>query len=208
MKPTDRLPRRPVVIPLLLAVGLASAGGAGLSAQQADGVPAQRNSFHFSVAVGGSSVGASCASCENDFFSDRINGFSGHLQLGGAFTPRFVVAAEFLGWIGFEEAFDSRIAALSVVVLSHPAEGTPFFIKSGLGMLRAIAEDEVFVLQTDALAAQLGVGYDADLGGRLRLTPQVTWVRTFFGSSWVNDFPLDETVFPSMIQLHVGLTLY
>jgi hypothetical protein len=194
---------------LIIAV-LAAGGSRPLSAQQAN-APNQaaplRNGFHFSIGLGSASVSASCAECDIDFFDNRLNGLSGNIQLGGAATSRLVIAAEFSGWMKNDEPIYRRIAALNLVVLGYPSETSGFFIKGAVGGLRAIAENDFIRLQTDALTAQTGVGFDITLGS-IMLTPYVNYVRTFNAETYFNGVVSPVAVLPNAIQFGSALTIH
>jgi hypothetical protein len=206
---TDDSPRRPFD---LLALVLALVGTTALGAQQpaarpTEGAGVQRG-FHFSVALGSASVGATCNSCSVDAFSDRINGFAGTLQLGGAITRRLILAGEFMGWMSNDPPLYRRIAALSLVFIGYPSEHSGFFVRGGAGGLRAIVEDDFTVAQTNAYSSQLGIGYDIPMSGRLKLTPQLTYVSTFGGATTFNGVSSPEVVTPNLLQIGIGLTFH
>ena len=176
------------------------------SAAQADRPPL-RNGLHVSVGVGSASVSASCVSCETDFFNDRTTGFSGIAQIGGTVTSRLVLAAEFAGWIHNDAVLDRRIASLNVVLLGHPSDNHGLFLKSGIGGLQAVAENEFGYIATDTFTSQIGIGYDVPVGA-VDLTPYVTYIRTFYGETSVNGFLRSEVLYPNAIQAGVALTLH
>lgn len=194
---------------LAAALVIASAGAA--HALQAGGAgpegPALREGFHFSIGLGSGSASIACDGCEVDFFDDRLNGVSGQIQLGGAVSSRLVIAAEFSGWLKNDAPIYRRMAALSLVVLGYPSETTGFFLKGGLGGLRAIIENDAILFQTDAWTAQSGLGWDIPVGSAL-LTPYAQYVRTFGGQSWFNGVVSPVTVLPNAIQVGMGLTLH
>lgn len=196
----------------LLALMAALGTGTHLSAQQADVStpdPApQRAGLHFSIGLGSASVSASCPGCDVDFFTDRINGFSGNLQLGGSLSPSLVMAAEFTGWIRNDQPIYRRIAALNLVLLGYPSRSAGFFVKGGAGVLRAIAEDDVFLAQTDAFTAVTGVGYDIPLGETVKLTAYANYIRTFAGETWFNGVVSPVVVTPDAIQFGSALTIH
>lgn len=178
------------------------------AAQETGAGRAARQGFHFSVGLGTASVSATCSGCGIDFLQDRINGFSGRLQLGGAVTPRLVIAGEFLGWMKNDDVLNRRIAALSVVLLGYPSATGGFFVKGGLGVLRAIGENDYVIVRSDALMATTGVGYDIPVGERVDLTPYVTYVRTFSTRTWANDVESPVPLSPNAFQLGVALTVH
>jgi len=197
---------------LLLTLVLALGGSTALPAQQPDARPVEgagaQHGFHFSVALGSASVGATCTSCTVDVFSDRINGFAGTLQLGGAITRKLIVAGEFMGWVRNDAPIYRRIAALNLVFIGYPSEGSGFFVKGGAGGLRAIVEDDFMIVQTDAFTSQFGVGFDVPMSGGLKLTPHVTYISTFGGATYLNGFTSPEAVSPNLIQIGIGLTFH
>lgn len=198
-----------LLLPILLIVGLAfTPARAQQAGETAPNVPALRDGVYFSVGLGSASVSASCASCgELDFFSDRINGFSGTLQLGGVVNPRLVIAGEFSGWIRNDELLNRRIAAVNLMLLGYPSRKSGFFVKGAFGGLRAIAETDLDWVQTDAFTSQTGIGYDIPLGDTF-LTPYVTYIRTFAGETWFNGFVSPETVYPNAFQVGVAFTVH
>lgn len=197
------------LVPLLI-VAVSSTLLAGPAAAQATGggIPPARHGFHFSVGLGTASVSATCTGCDVNFFQDRINGFSGRLQLGAAVTPQLVVAGEFLGWIKNDQALHRRIAALSVVLLGYPSPTAGFFLKAGFGMLRAIAENDLVVVRSDALMSSVGVGYDIPVGGRVKLTPYGTYIRTFATQTWADNVQSPVPISPNAFQFGVALTVH
>jgi len=200
-------------VAVVAAGALLTLGGTHrLAAQETVGGPAQaqatRSGFHFAIGLGTASVSASCPGCDTSFFEDRLNGFSGVLQVGAVATPRLVVAGEFMGWIKNEDPVYRRVAGLSVVLMGYPSASSCFFIKSGVGGIRAIAEDDFLTLQTDAFMSTFGIGFDLRLGERTMLTPYANYVRSFGGQSWINGVVSPVVVTPNAIQLGTSLTLH
>jgi hypothetical protein len=197
---------------LLLTVLCALGGSPALHAQQPDTRPADvdgaREGFHFSLSLGSASVGASCTSCTVDVFSDRINGFSGAVQLGGAITRKLIGAVEFMGWMRNDAPIYRRIAGLSLVFVGYPSERSGFFFKGGAGGLRAIVEDDFIIARTDAFTSQFGVGYDIPMSGRMKITPQATYVSTFGGATTFNGITSPEVVSPNLVRVGLGLTFH
>jgi hypothetical protein len=198
---------------LFLVALFALSVGNALHAQQPEARPADgagtQNGFHFAVALGSASVGATCTTCTFEVFPERINGFSGTIQLGGAITRRLIVAGEFMGWVRNDVPIYRRIAALNLVFIGYPSEGSGFFVKGGGGGLRAIVEDDFLIAQTDAFTSQIGVGFDISMGGRLNITPQVTYVTTFSGTTTLNGISTSPAVVaPNLIQFGIGLTVH
>jgi hypothetical protein len=166
-----------------------------------------RDGFHFSMGIGGGSVSASCDGCAVDFFDDRLNGLSGRIQVGGAVSSKLVIAAELSGWMKNDVPVYRRIAAIGLVVLGYPSETSGFFVKGGVGGLRAFIEDDFNEFQTDAWTAQAGIGFDILIGDAM-LTPYANYVYTFNGESWFNDIVSPVTVLPNAILLGMALTVH
>ena len=207
----DAVPSRPSIGRVaglaLAALTLGLAGdvrGQQLTAPEATPL---RSGFHFSIGLGAGSVSASCEGCEVDFFENRLSGFSGTVQLGGAVSSRLVIAVEGSGWLRNEPPIYRRIAAASLVVLGYPGETAGFFVKGGFGGLRAIIENDFVRFQTDAWTAQTGIGYDIPIGGAM-LTPYATYERTFGGTTWFNGIVSPVTALPNAIHVGMALTVH
>lgn len=166
-----------------------------------------REGFFFSVGAGASSVSASCDGCTNDFFEDRITGFSGNLMIGGAVNPRLTIAGEFSGWLGNDPPIYRRVASLSLVVISYPSASHRFFVKSAVGGVRAIGENDVLLVQTDAFRGQVGVGYDFPMGQQA-LTAYFNYAWSFAGRTWVNGFESSTVVLPNSLQAGLAFTVF
>lgn len=188
---------------MALATGLAlpTAG----SAQEA-GLEPLRQGVHFSIGVGGGSLDATCGTCSVDLFENRLTGLSGNLRLGGAVTDRLVIAAEFLGWLNNEAPVYRRVAALNLVFLGYPSSTSGFFVKGGVGGMRAIVEDDFILAQTDTFNSQFGIGFDIPLGA-IALTPFANYIYTFAGETTLNGIVSAEAVQPNEVQFGIALTV-
>lgn len=213
MKATTSTPRTAVRASTILCCGLLFLGSGGALSAQTPTAPVAtaaplRSGFHFSIGAGAASVGATCTVCEVDFFADRINGFSGNLQLGGALNEQLVVAVEFMGWMRNDDPIYRRMAALNLVFLGYPSARSGFFIKGGGGVVRAIVEDDFLTVQTDAYTAESGIGYDMPVGDRAKLTLYANYVRTFAGGTWFNGILSPVVISPNAIQVGTALTIH
>jgi hypothetical protein len=212
MRTYVRIARLKTLALAAVSASLALGGPHRLAAQEMVGGPTQaqatRSGFHFAIGVGTASVSASCPSCDTSFFEDRLNGLSGVLQVGAVATPRLVVAGELMGWMKNEDPVYRRVAGLSVALMGYPSESSGFFIKSGIGGIRAIAEDDFLTLQTEAFMSTFGIGLDLQLGERTNLTPYINYVRSFGGQTWINGLVSPVVVTPNAIQLGTSLTVH
>ncbi|MBT8337358.1 MAG: hypothetical protein KJO11_12195, partial [Gemmatimonadetes bacterium] len=183
---------------------------ASSSAQAPVAPPAEatRAGVHFSIGLGPGSASASCPGCGADFFEDRLTGVSGIAQLGFFANRRLAVAAEFIGWLKNDAPIYRRVAGLGVSVLGYPSATSGFFVKGSVGGLRAIAEDDLLLIQTDAWMATTGIGYDVPVGENVSLTLYANYVRGFGGSTWVNGVSSPVVVTPNAIQVGAGFTVH
>lgn len=193
---------------LLVLSPLAAAGQEKAAAMKTDGPAADRSGFHFSVGLGAASMGASCDQCTNNPFTDRLNGFSGVLQLGGAVTPQLIITGEFLGWVSNDDPVFRRVAGLSLGVLGYPDPNSGFFVKGSAGAIRAIVEDDSFRVQTDAWMATTGVGFDIPVSPTVMITPYLNYVRSFGGETTANGLVAPAAVLPNAFQFGAALTLH
>lgn len=176
-----------------------------LKAQSVTGGSPIRQGFHFSIGGGVGAAGLTCEGCDFDA-SERLNGFSGALRLGGAVTPNLVIAAEGTGWIKNEAPIERRIAAASVVALLYPSATSGFFLKAGVGYMRAVIEDDFGWVAADGIAPQLGLGFDLPVGG-VWVTPYVTALRSTNSSLEVLGYNLPITLDPFIVQTGLALTV-
>jgi hypothetical protein len=200
-----------LAVPLFLfAVFAAALATPSQAAGQVDDSPdrsALRQGFHFSVGVGSASMSASCSGCEVDVFEDRLNGFSGNLQIGAAVTSKLVIAAEFFGWLKNDDPIFRRVAALNLVFLGYPSENSGFFVKGGVGGLRAIGENDLVIAESNTFTSQAGVGLDIAVGD-VMVTPYANVIWTFYGETTFNGFVSPEAVFPNALQVGAALTIH
>jgi hypothetical protein len=193
---------------LFMALAPAAPAHAQTSGADAGRATADRSGFHFSVGLGTASMGASCDACSSNPFSDRLNGVSGFVQLGGAVNPQLVVTGEFMGWVSNDDPIFRRVAGLSLAILGYPNADSGFFVKGGVGGVRAIVEDDFLVLQTDAWMATTGVGYDIPVGSNLIVTPYLNYIRSFGGETTLNDAVSPVAVHPNAFQFGAALTVH
>lgn len=190
---------------VLSALPLSAQGTPETSAPSPD---AGRTGLHFSVGLGPGSVSASCDVCTTDFFEDRLTGLSGVLQLGFFANPRLAVTGEFIGWLRNDDPVYRRVAGLALGVLAYPSERSGFFLKGTVGGLRAIGENDLLLVQTDAWMATTGIGYDVSVGENVGVTVYGNYVRSFGGLTWVNGLESDVVVTPNALQFGVALTVH
>lgn len=208
MRRSSHTPSLGLFIALCTALVLPAPGEAQMSGIDSAETAAARSGFHFSIGLGTASMGAGCDGCTSNPFSERLNGVSGFLQLGGAVNPQLVITGEFMGWISNDEPVFRRVAGLSLALLGYPSAASGFFVKGAVGGVRAIVEDDVFVVQTDAWTATTGIGYDIPVGSSLLITPYLNYIRSFGGTTTVNAVTSPVAVHPDAFQLGAALTVH
>lgn len=189
----------------LVALCLIATGTLALHAQSTSDKP-HRSRFHFSIGAGEGSVGVTCEECEFDL-SNRINGFSGVMRIGGAVSDHLVLAVEGMGWIKNEAPLERRIAAASVVGLLYPSASAGFFLKGGIGYMRGVFEGADGYLASNGIAPQAGVGFDIPVGSGISLTPYVNALLSTNTSLDANGYNLPVTLNPYVVQAGVSLTV-
>lgn len=210
MKPTHTRRTHLVLAAAVAAIVVLPASARAQQSTPAAPVPAQatRGGLRFSLGVGSGSVGVTCPGCQTDFFEDRLSGLSGFVQLGGFLTPQLALTAEFMAWMKNDDVADRRVATWGAAFLGYPSPTGGFFVKGGLGGIRAIAEDSQFLLQTDAWMATTGIGYDIPVGDKVGMTAYANYVRSFGAGTWLNGFSSDFVATPNLLQFGAALTVH
>ncbi len=196
---------RPSLVRTLVGVTVLAASSVTLQAQGAI-EPSHRSPFHFSIGAGQGAVGVTCDGCDFDL-SNRVNGFSGVMRIGGAVSNHLVLAAEGMGWIKNEAPIQRRIAAASVVALLYPSASAGFFVKAGLGYMRGVFENDGGYVASNGIAPQAGLGFDIPVGGGVALTPYVNALLSTNTSLDANGYNLPVTLNPYVVQAGMSLTV-
>ena len=130
------------------------------------------------------------------------------VKMAAPVPPQLIVTGEFIGWVKNDEPLLRRVAGLSVALLGYPSASSGFFLKGGVGGVRAIAEDDLLLVETNAWMATTGVGFDIPVGGTAMITPYVNYVRSFGGTTHVNGVLSPVAVFPNAFQLGLALSVH
>jgi len=194
-----------VVLHAVVATAVIATSALTIRAQSTHDAP-HRSPFHFSIGAGQGSVGVTCDGCEFDF-SNRVNGFSGVMRVGGAVSNHLVLAVEGMGWIKNEAAVERRIAAASVVGLLYPSASAGFFLKGGVGDMRGVFENDGDYVASNGIAPQAGLGFDIPIGGGVSLTPYVNALLSTNTSLDANGYNLPVTLNPYVVQAGMSLTV-
>ena len=168
----------------------------------AQGKPQTRQGFGISFGLGSGSAGISCDGCN----SDRDNGSSGYLRIGGLVRPNLFVAGESNGWLHSEAGTDVMISFISAVAQWYPSVAKGWYAKGGLGMSMYSASDGTNDLTSSAPAITLGGGYDWRLGTNFSLTPFVNYLYGMEGDVKANGTSTGTKFGSNVFQLGVGFT--
>jgi len=124
-----------------------------------------REGFWFNVGVGAGSLG--CQNC-----SDRENGLSGGLAIGGALSQKLMLGVSSNAWTKSENGARLDVGAVTAMVRFYPSSTGNFFLLGGLGM-GTIRSDLGSLGSSSEMggAAILGLGYDLRIAKNFSLTP-------------------------------------
>jgi hypothetical protein len=168
----------------------------------AQGKAQSRQGFGISFGLGSGSAGISCDGCS----SDRENGMSGYLRIGGLVRPNLFVAGESNGWLKSEAGVDEMISFLSAVAQWYPSVAKGWYAKGGLGVSVYSATDGTDDMSATAGAITLGGGYDYRMGTNFSLTPFVNYLYGMEGDVKVNGTATGGKFGPNVLQLGLGFT--
>jgi hypothetical protein len=161
-----------------------------------------RQGFGISFGLGTGSAGASCDFCS----SERENGLSGYLRLGGHLNPSLLLGAESNGWVHSEDGLDETLGFFTGVAQWYPNVSTGLYLKGGLGLARYTATDGTDEMTGNALAMNLGLGYDFRMGSSFSLTPYANYLLSTKGELKVNDISSNVNMSTNVFQIGLGVT--
>jgi hypothetical protein len=165
---------------------------------------AEHHGFWFGGGVGMGSARLSCSICR----AGRDGGLSGYLRLGATVTPQLLLGGETTVWYHTAASVDYLLGSIQAVMYLYPLKKSGFYLKTGFGLAQYSAKDDQDKVSTQALAGQIGVGYEVAINSGISLVPYAN----FLGSSGA-DLKFNSTVSSlsantSLIQVGVGVTLH
>jgi hypothetical protein len=199
--------RRVLSLAAFSLVAIAATG----TAQRTSRMPVETSSsghdgFTMSFGLGNGSAGVTCSTCA----TDRENGLSGFLSMGGAVSPTLVFGGELNGWSKSKNGADSRIGFLTGYAQWYPSATNGFFVKPGLGMGSISIQDNTTVpsnkLESAGFAYQIGAGYDFRMSHTFSLTPYANYIATTGASSKFNGVDTGDKLNTNNFQIGIGLT--
>ena len=167
-----------------------------------------RDGLSISFGVGAGSAGFSCDGCG----SDRGNGGSGYLRIGGTVRPNLIVAGEMNGWTKQNDGATGTIGFLTAVVQWYPAPAAGFYLKGGIGGggmqidVTDVTTGTTERLESSGVGLQVGTGYDWRVAQNFSLTPYVDFLTTAGGEARYDGASLNEKLNANVIQFGLGFT--
>lgn len=186
---------RAVVLASVLALGSSE-----LHAQRA----APHRGIWFGAGVGMGSARLSCTICR----AGRDGGTSGYLRFGATITPRILLGGETTIWYHSENDMNFLLGSVLAVVYLYPMPNSGFYIKTGLGIAQYSAKDNNDEISTQALAGQVGVGYEVMVARNFSIVPFANFQGTAGADVRFNDTVNDLSANTSLIQVGLGITMH
>ena len=179
----------------LVLVALVSLAASAQHAQTREG-------FSISFGIGGGSAGVSCDGCG----TDRENGLSGYLRLGGYVRPTLLVAGETNGFTKNVDGVDVVASFVSAVVQWYPQVASGFYLKGGAGIATGSLDDGVDELAATGMGITLGTGYEWRVTRNFSLTPYVNYLRSVGAEAKFNGVGLGGNLNVDVFQFGLGFT--
>ncbi len=183
-----------------LVASLVLMSAPGLQAQRV----ANRHGVWFGGGVGLGSARLSCTVCR----AGRDGGTSGYLRVGATVTRQLLLGGETVIWYHTQSNVDYLLASVQAVVFLYPMPSSGFYIKTGLGIAQYSAKDPTDKVSSQALAGQIGIGYEMAVGRAMSIVPFANFLGTTGADVRFNDTVSGLGAKTSLIQVGVGLTLH
>jgi hypothetical protein len=172
----------------------------------AQGTAHARQGFTVSFGLGGGSLGVSCEACS----TDRLNGFSGYLRVGGAVRPNLIIAGESHGWTKSEGSATAQAGYLTAVAQWYPQPSGGFHILGGVGVGMISEEDtdpvSGYLLESFGGALQFGAGYDWRVGRNFSLTPYANFLAMLGGEPKWDGVSAGGSLNANVLQFGLGFS--
>ncbi len=169
-------------------------------------LPAQsalNQGFWFGFGLGAGYAKTGCEICVGDHQSS----YTAYFRLGTTINPGFLLGAEGQGWMKSADGIDRAMGSLMAVGLWYPNRG-PWFLKGGLGIISDRVDDDADALTSRAFGAQIGFGYEFQIGKNTSLLPFVNGTMSMQGNRNFNGSPIagaSDTRL-SLFQIGLGMT--
>ena len=165
---------------------------------------AERHGLWAGAGIGLGSARLSCEVCR----TGRTGGTAGYLRAGATVTKAILVGLEATGWYKSQNDIDQLLGSLQAVVLLYPRPASGFYLKTGLGISQFSAKDNTDKVSSQALSAQIGLGYEVAMGRGLSIVPYANFLGSTGGDVRFNDTVSGLSANTSLLQFGVGVTLH
>jgi len=173
----------------------------GLIASPAEAQSRLNQGFWYGVGLGVGFAKTACTIC----IAERRSSYSAYGRLGATITPGFLLGVEGTGWMKDEGPIDLALGSLSAVALWYPKRGS-WYVKGGLGIIADRLDDDADALTSRALAAQVGLGYDFEVGRNTSLVPFMTAIGSAHGKRNFNGVRVAGDATLTFFQVGLGMT--
>lgn len=177
--------------------------GANLEAQQRGGYLA-RKGFYIGVGVGYGSLGISCSFCG----TDRENGLSGNLRLGGTLSPRLRVGVETNGFFKDVDGVDVVAGQLGVSANYYPSATGNLYVRGSVGVSTLSIDDGVDEVTAAGFGLGLGLGYDLFLSKSVSISPFFNYLVAMSGEAKLNGQGSGEDLKPNLWQVGAAVVFH
>jgi hypothetical protein len=204
------------------AVTLASRGIAQGSAARASAVVApnpvsvrsaadSRQGFWYGGGIGAGAGSMRCSVCADE----EERGTAVHARLGTTVTRSLLFGVEGTGWQRGIEGGNRRLLAASGGVWWYPSPRHGYYVKGGVGVSRWRASEENEAVVSQALALNVGAGYEVRVNPVLSIVPYLNLLGSSSGAlwfeTWEDGVSFERQRLPAsghavLLQLGVGLT--
>jgi hypothetical protein len=106
---------------------------------------------------------------------DDASGGAGWLTLGGTVSPKIRLAADFEGFAPDANGGDVTLGTSTFAVLFYPSATSNFFLKGGVGASSVTIDGPGPDGTGVGFGNVFGLGFDARVGRKVSVTPQLTW---------------------------------
>jgi hypothetical protein len=152
--------------------------------------PHTREGFWFNAGVGLGSQG--CEGC-----SERVNGLSGGISLGGRLTDKLLLGGGSTGWTKASGGVRTSVSTLDARLRFYPMRTSGFFITGGAGVGSYTQNFGSVSASEHGLGVLVGVGWDIRVGNNVSLTP------------FYNGFAMANSLVDANVgQLGFGVTIH
>ena len=176
-----------------------------LASQLPAQTPPVRSGFGLSLGMGLGNAGIDCEDCGD---IEKLEGISGYARIGSYVSSRFFIGVEGTGWIKNSDDVERRIAVASLSMLGYPDDRAGFFVRGGVGYMRAVIESGGFSVVGAGLSYQAGLGWDLPGSSAVSLTPYVTYVGSTQVAAYFNDVATGYSLNPNILQFGLAITVH